>query len=285
MTPTAQSGGSHPEEGHLLLDRQAKWATPTVADIKGPSGPNCQAFKVGNINRLADQLQKLEERPDSSWPTPAARDWKGEWERGGTNAHPGPQLPDVASSWPTPQSSDCHNARSPEKLEERAGQFRRLTDEVQRQEWPTPSVADVTGGHTSRSGDRIGEKLLPQMAKALSSPGTVRDGQHWPTPRAFDGHGPQRSSTDDPNLPAAMLEWPTPNAAGGTGYMSGSNCDTWRPTLEGAARGLRPELHRGRPDPSTPPAGVSTSPAGRVLNPLFVEALMGLPIGWTDLGR
>ncbi len=30
--------------------------------------------------------------------------------------------------------------------------------------------------------------------------------------------------------------WPTPNAQGGTGYMSGSNRDTWRPTLEGAVQ-------------------------------------------------
>src|SRR5262245_54541484 len=30
--------------------------------------------------------------------------------------------------------------------------------------------------------------------------------------------------------------WPTPNAEGGTGYMSGSNRDTWRPTLAGAVQ-------------------------------------------------
>jgi len=33
---------------------------------------------------------------------------------------------------------------------------------------------------------------------------------------------------------ASGYSWPTPNAQGGTGYMSGSNRDTWRPTLEGA---------------------------------------------------
>jgi hypothetical protein len=30
--------------------------------------------------------------------------------------------------------------------------------------------------------------------------------------------------------------WPTPNAEGETGYMSGSNRDTWRPTLVGAVQ-------------------------------------------------
>jgi DNA (cytosine-5)-methyltransferase 1 len=50
------------------------------------------------------------------------------------------------------------------------------------------------------------------------------------TPKEMEGLAP-----DD--LPAATRAyWPTPNAAGGTGYMSGSRRDTWRPTLEGAAR-------------------------------------------------
>ena len=44
----------------------------------------------------------------------------------------------------------------------------------------------------------------------------------------------------------SSLQWPTPNAAGGTGYMSGSNRDTWRPTLEGMAKGFRPVLHASR---------------------------------------
>jgi hypothetical protein len=34
--------------------------------------------------------------------------------------------------------------------------------------------------------------------------------------------------------------WPTPMAGGGTGYLSGSNRDVWRPTLEGAVQGREP---------------------------------------------
>ena len=36
---------------------------------------------------------------------------------------------------------------------------------------PTPSVADVTGGHRYRSGDRRNELLLPGIAEALASYG------------------------------------------------------------------------------------------------------------------
>jgi hypothetical protein len=231
-TPTASSYGSAQNEGQVPHDfpsrgtpnletwaKRKEWATPTVADTKGPSGPNCQAFKAGNINRLADQLQELEERDgESSWPTPAARDWKGEWNRDGTNAHPGPQLPDVvARLWPTPTSQDATSNK----------------------ESPASKEARGSGG--------------VNLTQAALTPPTVRSGAAWPTPRAFDCHGPQLSSTDDQNLPCAALhQWDAP---------------------------------LGPPDPSTPTAGESTSPTGRVLNPRFVEALMGLPIGWTDLGR
>jgi hypothetical protein len=87
--------------------------------------------------------------------------------------------------------------------------------------------------------------------------------------------------------------WMTPNALGGTGYMSGASRNTWRPTLDLQARGYRPVLRQGkpngpaiRPDPTTETAGAPIShgtPTSRLqLNTRFVEALMGLPPGWTD---
>jgi hypothetical protein len=45
------------------------------------------------------------------------------------------------------------------------------------------------------------------------------------------------------------LLWPTANANGGTGYLSGSNRDTWRPTLESAVQmcptGQPPLIRKG----------------------------------------
>jgi len=32
------------------------WRSPNASDAKGRSGPNCLAFKVGNVNKLADQV-------------------------------------------------------------------------------------------------------------------------------------------------------------------------------------------------------------------------------------
>ena len=68
--------------------------------------------------------------------------------------------------------------------------------------------------------------------------------------------------------------WPTPtsqNMAGGVGYQmsrqAGGTTTRW-PTLTGAVR-----MSEGRP---------MQEPG--LLNPAWVEWLMGLPLGWTDIG-
>ena len=50
--------------------------------------------------------------------------------------------------------------------------------------WPTPSVGDVTGGHTSRSGNRKDEPLLNRAVKLAGGPLTR---QTYPTPRTITG--------------------------------------------------------------------------------------------------
>ena len=77
--------------------------------------------------------------------------------------------------------------------------------------WPTPAVADTTGGRMTRSGDRSGEMLLKGQAAAFS----LRD-----------------QTTETPGLPSSTHP-----------------------------RTSRPQL-----------------------NPMFVEWLMGWPIGWTAFG-
>lgn len=77
--------------------------------------------------------------------------------------------------------------------------------------------------------------------------------------------------------------WPTPTAgdAGGSG-AAGYSTESGRhsgTTLTDAVVGPR-----GRRDLATPPAGSDGSPRA-VLNPQFVETLMGYPVGWTDPTR
>ena len=114
--------------------------------------------------------------------------------------------------------------------------------------WPTPNARDHKGqGHLNR--DRpIGDDDLP-----------TRVARSWPTPRASDGEkgGPnQLDSKGVYALPGAVAHaWPTPTQSDGMGGPGSSGRDG----------GLN----------------LRTAVSG-TLNPEFVEALMGLPIGWTE---
>jgi hypothetical protein len=105
----------------------------------------------------------------------------------------------------------------------------------------------------------------------------------WATPTARDwkdGADPSDEVLTNGLLGRAAPRWAMPNAQGGTGYMSGSSRDTWRPTLKGQVRGEVAVLHRGRRDQTTQD-GAPTSSSGLRLSPLFVQALLGFPLGWT----
>ena len=72
-----------------------------------------------------------------------------------------------------------------------------------------------------------------------------------PTPTAVangSNRSPSPGATRRPGLAQLVREQllPTPTAGGGTGYMSGTNRDTWRPTIESAVQGYQP-TKGGRP--------------------------------------
>jgi len=107
--------------------------------------------------------------------------------------------------------------------------------------WGTPSVADVDGGRMHRSGARSNELLLKGQA--------VRLAEFWATPTARD-HRSIHASLETRERNSRPLS-----------EQAGDFCS-----------------RRGQP---TKTDGGKSSAANRTLNPLFVEALMGLPIGWT----
>lgn len=75
---------------------------------------------------------------------------------------------------------------------------------------PTPSVANGTGGHATRSGSRSGELLLPGVAKKLAK------GRPLPTPRVTDANGPGAHGEGGLDLRTAVTLLPTPRATDGT---------------------------------------------------------------------
>ncbi len=77
--------------------------------------------------------------------------------------------------------------------------------------------------------------------------------------------------------PPSSRDWKGPSAESWTTREHGDTTPTLADQVDQSAFGSLPSL----PDQTTPTGGRATSANTRVLNPLFVEALMGWPIGWS----
>ena len=120
--------------------------------------------------------------------------------------------------------------------------------------WPTPKASDADMGMTARTSGRPIEKSTHLQTQVYIAE------RMWPTPRAKESGDYQYSGGNHnkpiPTLAGAVKMFPTPTASSGTGEGHSSS-------KQGGVN-LKTEV-------------------GGKLNPLWVEWLMGFPIGWTDL--
>lgn len=154
-----------------------------------------------------------------------------------------------------------------------------LTDEVKH--WPTPRGNKIGGSTSEGYGLSLNEAVKGGRKK------------NWPTPRAGDALKRGNISNDQRNgLPAAVLwhtpdcsdrrsakskqqglsnqvkNWPTPRAReGNSGTLANGNIDKWAAKCKLDAVVIQKEQSEGQ------------------LNADWVELLMGLPIGWTDIDK
>lgn len=134
----------------------------------------------------------------------------------------------------------------------------RRTDANDSSSWATPCARDHKGAFKKKT---RGGRDLPS------------DVRNWPTPVTTDAKSAARGTTTTGvmhpgvSLTDAVRMWPTPTASDyGT---SGNGCP---------GDGRETFAHAGTPSLST----AMRQAHGGVLNPDWVETLMGFPIGWTD---
>lgn len=151
---------------------------------------------------------------------------------------------------PTPKASNNENRQSLDRYGPNLGMA--VTDLL-----PTPSVADGMGGHLSRSGARSDELLLPGLVKTFS------DKPLLPTPTSRD-HKDSLDTRHGVTGAADLL----PRAIG----EMRDHATDWGPYAAAVARW---EAVTGRPAPSPTEPGRT----GPRLSPVFVEWMMGLPLG------
>jgi hypothetical protein len=153
--------------------------------------------------------------------------------------------------WPTPRASANENRQTKPTPSQEAGQHG-MNLATSAALWPTPQ----TDSFRSRGGERKDEKGLDRMAR------------DWPTPMANDGCKPSAGNRRTADLTYASRLWMTPTARD---HKDGATTLANTPV-----NGLL-----GRQVLVMKVAGSGTCDVRRTLNPLFVEALMGWPTGWT----
>lgn len=201
-----------------------------------------------------------------------------------------PTSVNASSSWLTPRAQE--SGEKQETFLKRMGdRTERCSSSLMAQTalWPTATATDARVKY-ARSPDKMIRKdrrnvlRTPGLAETVLQPkdfpyskedlNLAKQGQpyrtarvHWPTPRAQE---PGSTSSDHGlSLNEASKMWATPTARD---WKDGTLKETSVPT-----NGLL-----SRQAPRTDLGGSASSNAPRTLNPLFVEALMGWPIGWTD---
>lgn len=281
------------------------WATPTTAG-------SSTRFSASSI---ACGLIVSSARTSRGTPTgssqPSSRHWKG-WAtalRRDYSARPKPGRPingSACSSWPTARTVAGGYTRDkgdPEK--------ERPTLEGLSKTWTTPRASDGEKGGPNMSFGGGGTPL-PTMAAHWPTPRASEAGPDfakaersntglalpaaavaWPTPSAKLGDEKRgmpsqelasaRMASGRRNLDDAIAAWPTPASRD---YRSPNSQDSQDRRNTNSARGQQlpnfvADLSRSsRPVPAIPD-GSKSSATRRTLNPLFVEWLMGWPIGWT----
>lgn len=258
----------------LSLENQVKfpqlWPTPRAASNRNSRnaiiGKNTegkhrsdmgleQAVEVstGILPRELSSAEELPPRFQKMWPTPNAADCKGT-----TGGGQGRSLRTDVRMWPTPVQSD-YRRRGPNSKQQG------LPEAVQM--WPTPKASGAIMGMTARTSDRPIEKSTHLQTQVYLS-----QMQMFPTPTASAQNvssvtSENRGRSNGICLADAARIYPTPQA---------SDCRD-RGNLS------MPCIQKRLQDGKQVNLSMCVSEVSGQLHPDWVEWMMGIPTGWTDI--
>ena len=189
-------------------------------------------------------------------------------------------------SWGTPNTMDMLPPRSSEALAraKKKGGCKNLREEViQPQNWPTATVFDTTGGsYPTEMVDGVYRSKHSQEPNSPWYGAKLKDAvesheKNWPTATARDWKGCGNAATRKDGKSRmdtleAVAKYGHPDQA--KLNTSGKNRESWPTPRETMSRDATHDRGKGN---------LGEVAQGK-LNPNWVEQLMGLPVGWTDLG-
>jgi hypothetical protein len=287
--PTGASGSSSSPD-----ERKRDWPTPAAANPNDGERLDSwlarrerlrQEYNNGNGcgTPLAIAVQAQQAHRDLDWPTPVANDASNTANATarrtpGSQHHSGVTLVDATRMWPTPTVPG--GGRQPKGGMSLTGMTsegkKRQVDpghtvrEMTARAWPSPRASDGAKGGPNQHG-RKGDLMLPS---AVHQSQEVQDRDPdgvsaWPTPTVQDAHNldsPSQRRRKAPGLAttAANGAWATPCSRDYKGQPGASATE------------------RGAHAASLPRPVAATGATGQ-LHPEWVENLVGLPSGWTDV--
>jgi len=157
--------------------------------------------------------------------------------------------------------------------------------------WPTASVAGCVEGGVAKNVEMTSSGFKATRENGTSYGAKLRDSvihheKNWSTPTVMDTANIQKprkknpSGGQKPPLCQEVKNWPTATARDWKG------CGNAITRKDGKHRidNLEAVIKYGHPDRDNPNTNGKSQESQGKLNPDWVEHLMGLPVGWTDLG-
>ena len=296
---------SLPPSGTVSIGKQSEltiWAHPT--DV---SGGGASAWLTPRANDPNEDPQKFNARMGDrgphnygsltaqvQWPTPNASD---QYNPNLKDNHDLDKdyLRGVAATWPSPQAMDSihRSQESFEKIMNRPRQGKmlpKLADVAHQENWPTPD--------SSPRGPRAEDLMVDgkmQVQRRESGQQRGMDLQtattHWPTPTATERSRVNPNTGQGAGLSMESKNWATPQQRD---HRSAEGiAPRWANPQR--SRNLNDQVYsNSQPGPQAPQTETdgsessesgqtSPQPSPKRLNPSFVEWIMGVPIGWTNL--
>jgi hypothetical protein len=288
---------NRPRQGKMLpkladVAHQENWPTPTEDDSSNVNPkPNRRPGLVSQVNETM-----------GNWPTPVAGDAKNQQTK---YAQGGTPLSMASANWPTPRVSGQEGYETRAKRLGHAGAMSHLESQVEyiQGTWPTPRVSDTEGGavqnvemengsfsRKNKDGVRWGVKLR-DATESWATP-TTQEIAHPNAELTETGRRKTKDGKDSHslNLQDQTENWPTPTAnedAAGlpTGNMQAmlGNHPNLRNVTGESQRGPQAQANQTSGQESLQNDQTSPPPSPKTLSPIFVEWMMGVPIGWTKL--